>query len=485
MLGYRVDRAEARQPAASPISIPDSGAALPTDDFTFRILAQGPGPRTPFFESFVAAYQEAHPNITIQYEELPAAELQQAVPLAIQNGNAQDIFQLPPEVTHGQAVSEGWVAPLDDVIPNFDAWKDAFPPGVFVNGITVFDGKTYAFPLTSNKRYATLTLFNQQYLQEAGYDPSTTPLTWDTFREAARKVTEQGQGAYYGLMLAAKAAGNLASFVSNLAEMAGAAGGELNWQTGEYNYGSEQFLAATELLMALQSDGSIFPGALSLLEPEAIAQVPQGVAGMILQGPWSIPRWQANAPDFTFGVGSQPQPNDGTAQSLHHAPGGANHYWIYADSQYSTIAGDMFGYIGSLEGQTAYSALTDGSIPPILAEATQTRELDAPTRKALELFDQQMRLAPDPRVRNPEVGNVDQELQRLTPTFGETIQGIFTGQLSDAKAALLDLQDRANAELERAIEAARANGAEVTRDDWVFANWDPEQDYTEEMYQAL
>jgi multiple sugar transport system substrate-binding protein len=145
----------------------------------------------------------------------------------------------------------------------------------------------------------------------------------------------------------------------------------------------------------------------------------------------------------------------------------------------------MFAYVGSLEGQSAYSALTDGSIPPILAEATLTLELDAQTQKALELFDQQMRLAPDPRVRNPDVGFVDQELQRLTPTFGETIQGIFTGQLSDAKAALQDLQDRANAELERAIKAAHDTGANVSREDWTFPNWDPNQDYTEEMYQAL
>jgi multiple sugar transport system substrate-binding protein len=65
------------------------------------------------------------------------------------------------------------------------------------------------------------------------------------------------------------------------------------------------------------------------------------------------------------------------------------------------------------------------------------------------------------------------------------VQGIFTGQLEDPKAAMLDLQDRADAELERAIKAAQDKGAQVSRDDWVFPNWDPTRDYTEADYEAL
>ena len=53
------------------------------------------------------------------------------------------------------------------------------------------------------------------------------------------------------------------------------------------------------------------------------------------------------------------------------------------------------------------------------------------------------------------------------------------------KAALQDLQDRSNAEFERAIKEAQDEGAQVSRDDWKFSNWDPKQDYTLEMYEAL
>jgi multiple sugar transport system substrate-binding protein len=57
--------------------------------------------------------------------------------------------------------------------------------------------------------------------------------------------------------------------------------------------------------------------------------------------------------------------------------------------------------------------------------------------------------------------------------------------LHDPKAALKDLQDRSEAELARAIKAAQAKGAKVSRDDWKFPNWDPAKDYTEDDYKAL
>ncbi len=88
-------------------------------------------------------------------------------------------------------------------------------------------------------------------------------------------------------------------------------------------------------------------------------------------------------------------------------------------------------------------------------------------------------------MRNPGVAQVALELKPITPDLGETIQRLFTGQLSDPKAAMQDLKDRMVAELERAIRAAQDKGAQVSRDDWVFPNWNPTEDYTDEDYAAL
>jgi multiple sugar transport system substrate-binding protein len=77
------------------------------------------------------------------------------------------------------------------------------------------------------------------------------------------------------------------------------------------------------------------------------------------------------------------------------------------------------------------------------------------------------------------------ELRPVTPSFSDVVEGLFTGQLSDVQQAMQDLQDRSNAELDRAIQAAVDEGAQVSRDDWVFPNWDPRQDYGLEKYEEL
>lgn len=470
---------------AADIKIINAGAKLPTENVTLHWLQSGPGPKGVFQAQFYQAYHAAHANIAIDFQELPWASISQVLPLGVQNGNAPDVFQLPPAISNGQAVAQGWVAPLDDYIPNVTAWKQTFPAGAFVEGITVFNGKTYSFPLSSNKRYDTLTLYNLSAMQQAGYDPASKPFTWDDFRQAAKKLTAQGQGQYYGLLLEGKDTSRFAAWVTGLAQMAGAAGGEMNWKTGEYNYTSSQYQAAIELLLAIKADGSVYPGSLALNAQQARALMPQGKAAMILQGPWNIPQWRQASPAFKFGVASQPLPNSGTPLPRTYDPGGSNLYWLYSKSKLGAVAGDLFYQLGTLPIQTQFATVDGISDPAMFPQALQQAKLDPLQQKAATLFDQQLRLAPSPQVRNPDVAKVLEEMRHLTPDFGETVQGIYTGQLSDAKQALQSLLDRSNAELDRAIKAAQAKGAKVTRDDWKFPNWDPTKDYGDAEYQAL
>jgi len=492
-LGSRSHRPSAAQDATpGSITIPDSGVELPADDITFRWIDSG-DLKALFYNEFHAAYQEAHPNISIEYDALPWAEINQIVPIGVQSGDAHDIFAMPQDIPSARAVAEGWVAPLDDIIPNFAEWKDRFPLGSFMDGVHVFDGKTYTFPQTSSKRYWTMTFYNTDYLEQAGYDLESERLTWDQYREAARKITEQGQGQYYGVVFGGQSTDRFATFVRNLGRMAGApAGGSLgfediDWRTGEFQYTSDEYLAAIDLLVGLQADGSIFPGSLSLNDAEAWSQFPQGIAGMILEGPWVIPQWQRENPDFRFGLASQPVPNGETVLPLAYEETGSNQLWVYADSPYKNVAGDMFSYVGSVEGQVAIMAATKGFLRALVPEAAEIAqesvELDPYASEALALYDEQLRLGPMVPVRNPAASQVALERRPLTPDLGQLVQGILAGQIEDVGAALEDLQSRANAELDRAIAAAQESGAEVSRDDFVFANWDPTQEYTAEMYE--
>lgn len=484
----------AATPAATgAITIADTGANLPADPVTLRWLDLGASPRATFLQAFFPPYEEAHPNITVQYEQAPGLQRNELIPLGVQSGDAPDVFLAPTTVTPGQMVSEGWVRPLDDIIPNFEEWKQRFPPGTLVEGITVFNGKVYGCPFSSNRFHGSLLLYNVDYMQEAGYDPSETPLTLDGFRDAARKITEQGQGEYYGFILGGSLPGRWREITAVTASLAGAPTapfgnyfGYMNWQTGEFSYTSDEFIAAVELWLALRDDGSVFPGFLDLTGGESRGRFStQGAAGMTLQGPWNIPLWNENVPNFNYGVASPPIQDPASAGKVAHPPGAALPFWLYAETQVPEVAGDVFANITNRQNQQALLELNQGGGNPIHVDVQPGEEASEQARQADQIFDQQMRVGPAPVVRNPDVELVYAELRPVTPSFGETIIGLYTGQLDDVGQAMQQVQDLSDQELERAIEAARENGANVSRDDFVFPNWDPQQDYTEEDYAAL
>lgn len=474
------------------MNIPDSGANIPTEEITFRWVDSG-DQKAVFWNEFFEAYQQKHPNIEIQYDALPWNEIAQVVPLGVRNGTAHDVFQIPLSNSAAQVVQEGWVAPLNEIIPNFEEWKSGFPSGVFVPGVTDFDGMTYNVPITSNKRYGTHLLYNVDYLQEAGYDPAEKPLTWDEFREAARKVTENGAGQYYGFIVGGNQVNRWGNIVENFARMAGASsdayntGRGVDYRTGEFPYTDERYVAAIELLLALKDDGSVFPGVMSMNAPQARARMPQGAAGMILQGPWNIPIWQAENADFNFNVSSQPLMEDGLMVPIMVGPGGSNQLYVYAEAPdaHKAIAGDILHYMGTLAGQQAWANIVGAADGPIFPAALADADLDAIALRALQMFVDQVRVGPSPLVRNPDVVQVALELQPVTPNLAEVVQGLYTGQLDDIAGSLQDLQDRSDAELDRAIAAAQNRGADVSRDDFVFSNWEPTQDYGAEQYAEL
>ena len=181
----------------------------------------------------------------MQYDGLPWNEIAKIVPLAISSGNLHDVFSIPSGITSAQAYSEGWLQPYDGLLDDLEEVKAGYPAGTFVEGINVFDGKTYCLPHSTSKRTSTMTLYNQGYLEEAGYDPSANIMTWDDFRDAAAKVTANGNGSYYGIILGGNQLGRWGAVVRDLARFAGQSVvndtvDDLDLTTGEYSFNSDR-----------------------------------------------------------------------------------------------------------------------------------------------------------------------------------------------------------------------------------------------------
>lgn len=480
----------ARDPAADSIRIPDPKVKLPKGDVTFRLMDSG-DTKAPFWEEFFAAYEKKHPNIKTKYDGLPWERIEEVAPLGFRNRTAHDVIQLPPSIPMDQAVAEGWLAPLEDNLPDFESWKSNFPESVFAEGVNVFDGKHYAVPMTSDQRHLCLLHYNKKLMDEAGYDPGSQPFTWDDYRAAAKKITKQSKGKAYGVVLEIAQPERLANWVDYLARSAGAAGvnvipaGYMDLRNGEFYYDRDQVADALELMLALKSDGSVFPGSNSLLAPETWPRVARGNAGMVLAGPWVTVLYEQDYKGFDFGVASNPVAGGSGELPQAYPVFGADVVHIYAESKLKTIAADVLSYVVSVDGQKAWGEFVGVGNPPINEKARKLIKdgVTAQGKKCLEI-GASMVAAPSPAIANPDTAAAMREFKPVTPAFGDVIQAAFVGKIDDHKKALRKLKDDSERALDAAIEAATKKGTKVSRDDFVFSNWDPAKDYTRADYEA-
>ena len=146
-----------------------------------------------FWKQFFKAYEKKHEGVKVTYKGMNWPDIDQSMTIGLRTGKIPDVFALPTTVTNGQAVSQKWIGAFDDIIPNWAEIKKRFPAGTFVTGKTDFDGKTYAFPLTSAQRFSSLMFYSKDIMERADADMSKT-LTWDEWRALLKKITKQGDG---------------------------------------------------------------------------------------------------------------------------------------------------------------------------------------------------------------------------------------------------------------------------------------------------
>lgn len=468
---------------ADGLEFPDLGTDLPSEAVTFRWVDSG-DLKSVFVSAVLEAFHAKHDNITVSYDGSGWDTISQVVPLGIRNGTAHDVFQVPNEVPAQVAVNEGWVRPLDDLIPDFESWRADFGDTALIPGVHVFDGKVYTFPLSSAKRLDRMLFFDAEVAREAGLDdPVGSVRTWDDLRTAATKIRDSGR---VGLALAGDNIANLLIFLALGAGWKANTSG-MDMSTGEYVFDAPEMIQAVQFLQSMIDDKLVTPGFLTVLEKDARTQMTAGTAGMILNGPWDIPAWKRAAPDWEYLMAAPPTPQ-GESFTVPFREAGANQAFVYAKTALPTVAGQIMAYMGSVQGQSEMVSLSEGNLRSVIPDANaaaDSDQLDGNARTAARLADEVMRRSPMVELRNPDAGQVTLATRPVTPNLVETLQGIFSGALDDVRGELTRYSSAMNTALDEAIASAAGKGSSVTRADYAFRNWDPRRDYTAADYEAL
>ncbi len=492
LVGCQVDTGENTGPAApsgAEIQIPDYATELPSEDVTFRWCDSG-DLKSVYEKAVLAVFTKKHPNIKTDYQGSGWDTVNQVVPLGIRNGSAPDIFAVPNNVPAPTAVNEGWVQPLEQIIPDFEAWRANFSETAFVPGVHVFDDKIYSFPLSSDRRLEFMSFYDTANLAAAGYDDPVDQIkTWDELYAALKKVVAAGK---VGMIIGADSLGGVITMLAQSAGW-GKVGGPIPGMdplTGKYRVDAPEVMQAFEFLQKLITDKLVVPGFLSLKIADGRAQMPAGKAGMIFNGPWDIPAWKRTAPSWKYAMGPVPSPDGNTDWVVPFAQNGANNPWVFAKTKYPAVAGQILNYMGSPDGQKMLVILSEGNLVSLNEEynkaADQPGLLDANAKTASDLASKIMKAAPQSAIRNPDVAKVALVRKEVQPRWQDLMAGIFTGELKGSvEDQFAQFGARQQESLETGIETARQEGADVSLDDWVFPNWDPTKDYTKADYEAL
>lgn len=140
------------------------------------------GPLPAVWEEVAAEFEAANPGVKVEQTGYQNEDLQRTlIPNALSAGDPPDLFQVWPGGEIRDQVENGYLMPLDDVIPDTIS-----SVGATVNPWQV-DGETYAVPFTFGIEGF---WYNTDLFEEAGID--APPTTLDELKDAVGKLRDAG-----------------------------------------------------------------------------------------------------------------------------------------------------------------------------------------------------------------------------------------------------------------------------------------------------
>lgn len=394
-------------------------------------------------QSLTEAFEEAHPEITLDWVVLEENVLRQRMTTDIATGGGQ--FDVMTIGTYEVPIwaERGWLSPLDDLPDDYN--EDDLLASVR-DGLSL-DGTLHALPFYAE---SSMMYYRQDLFEEAGIEMSDQP-TWAEVREWAGELHGSEEGLA-GICLRGKPGwGENMAFVSTLVNTYGG-----RWFDEEWNpeLNSEAWVNAIQFYVELLNDYGP-PGASSNGFNENLALFSRGNCAMWVDATSAAGKlYDGNESDVADSLGFAPAP-------IAETPKGSQWLWSWAlaipassENQEAALefitwatSQEYIELVGETEGWT--------SVPPGTRESTYANEQyteAAPfadfVLKAIQDADPtDSTLEPNPYVGVQFVGIP--EFQSIGTQVGQTIAAALTGDTTVEQA--LDSAQRAT---ERTMQRA-------------------------------
>jgi multiple sugar transport system substrate-binding protein len=138
-------------------------------------------------KKLIKEYESSHPNVQIDYQQIPNTEFATKMLTALSNGSGPDIINMDDSALRGEYIPKQLLAPIDPKAFGKSSAQEieaGYVPGT-LDGAKGEDGKLYGVPSEFN---ATAFAINTRHFADAGLDPNSPPKTWDDVAAMGKKL---------------------------------------------------------------------------------------------------------------------------------------------------------------------------------------------------------------------------------------------------------------------------------------------------------
>lgn len=387
-------------PPPAPAAPAEAGDAAPSDQpVTLAWWDYMTASNAAALDTQMAKYMDEFPAITIERTSIPFADLKQKLLQGAAAGQLPDVVIID-NPDHSSFSALGVFADVTDLVQSWGQESNYFE-GPWAS--TLYQGKNYGIPDNSN---CLVLWYNKAFTEPLGIQP---PADWDQFKEVSAALTEEDR---FGIVMSGvKSEEGTFQWLPFL------------WMTGEdlATLDSDGGKAALQLWVDLVDGGYMSPGILNWTQGDVKGQFVNGLAAMMVNGPWQIPVLREEAPDMDWDVATLPVEKQGAS-----ILGGENTA-IVNSTQNLDAAWTLLTWRQEPENLKAY-LIEAGKLP---SHAELAKDETWTSDPALSVFVEQLQVA-KPRAYGPNYPEISNAIQ-------EMMQAAISGQKS-VDVAVADAQ---------------------------------------------
>ncbi|HET9661454.1 MAG TPA: sugar ABC transporter substrate-binding protein [Thermomicrobiales bacterium] len=284
-------------------------AVIQGDQVTLRMMTHNTleQPAGEVLKQILADFQEENPNIKVELDEVPNADILTKLTAYAEGGDLPDIL----DGQFGLASFINLDAALDitQYVDDQDL-RDSFIPVALTAGKDS-EGRILGLPFYTG---TDALYYRTDYFEEAGLDPNAPPTTWDELTETATALTNARAGRYGFGMYGKTHTVRCIHFMQNN----GPDGEMLRLEddgTWTILVNSPDSIGAIEYMVSLARDAKVVPpNVVEMDYPANVAAFAGGNIAMLTTGPWGAQTFVGTNPDIEgkFAVAKHPTPTGET-----------------------------------------------------------------------------------------------------------------------------------------------------------------------------